>query len=129
MFSRAVAFPAGVSRKALVTIVRLPRAVQNAQERAANKRPTWQYHILVDALTRILDDVITRQIQRHAVVSMSIGLAEDTANPQTPENMVADLKKHLEQTSGERSGRYCSGGQSRNSTLGRCKAKLCSLKL
>ena len=73
MLSKAVSESFGVSKTAAIIIVRLPAVIQGPFDNPNLPLPTYRTSILVDGLTRILQDVTTTNIGSRAVISMSIG--------------------------------------------------------
>jgi hypothetical protein len=68
----------GVSKGAAVTVVRLPAGTLTDEEIAAGRQYVVRYTSLVDAWSKVLNDVITKNLQGKAVINFSAGL-RDTA--------------------------------------------------
>jgi len=76
MFSRAVGAEFGVTKRAALTIVRLPAPVRGPGD-PPGMLSLWRMSTLVDGLAKILQDVFDKGIQNQAVISLSLSTAVD----------------------------------------------------
>ncbi|KAH7333371.1 hypothetical protein BKA65DRAFT_596922 [Rhexocercosporidium sp. MPI-PUGE-AT-0058] len=82
MISRVVGQELGVSKKAALTIVRLPQGIPNEQEKKDDEltgssftHQVYRMSILEDAINRIIQDVVKKGLQQKAVVNMSLSFS------------------------------------------------------
>jgi hypothetical protein len=73
MFSKAFGADYGVSKRASVTIVVIPKAIQGLSEAAPGDVPAFRYGTVTDALDLILQDAQENNFQHRAVVQMAFG--------------------------------------------------------
>jgi hypothetical protein len=74
MFSKAFGADYGVSRRASITIVVIPKAIQGLSEAAPSDVPAFRYRTVTGALDLILQDVQDNNYQHRAVVRLAFGL-------------------------------------------------------
>ncbi|CAG8978649.1 hypothetical protein HYALB_00009465 [Hymenoscyphus albidus] len=77
--SKAAGEPFGVSKKAAITIVRLPKSVQTPQEQQAGKSPGSRLWVIVDALKLVWADIQERDARIISVISLYISLTNNDA--------------------------------------------------
>jgi len=73
MFSMAFGAQSGVSKRAAVTIVRLPKAIRALSEWNPDTIPAFRIPTPTHALVPVLQDIQQRGIKNKAVVNLSLG--------------------------------------------------------
>lgn len=69
----------GVSRRAAVTIVQLPKAIRGLT--AENVLPAFRFRTITAALEAVLQNIQTRNIAHRAVINLSVGIDEEIVGP------------------------------------------------
>ena len=91
MLSKAIGADYGVSKQAAPVIVRLPQAIETAAQQAARvpgQAPVaFRFTTLLHALILIIDDIVTGNYQKQAVVLLTFNeQAFDGIDPYLPNN-------------------------------------------
>ncbi|CAG8955519.1 hypothetical protein HYFRA_00009472 [Hymenoscyphus fraxineus] len=79
MASKAVGEPFGVSKKAALTIVRLPEPIQTQKEKEAGKTPQARTKPIINALQQVHKDIWKRDSGPLSVVSISASFSDQHA--------------------------------------------------
>jgi hypothetical protein len=76
IFSKAVGPRLGISRNAQVTVVGVPKTLPTEAEKRSGVNLDYDYRtiVLVDALVKVLDDIVSKNLKRKAVVNLSLGI-------------------------------------------------------
>jgi hypothetical protein len=77
MLSRTVGPEFGVSKRAALTIVRLPAPIRGPGDPPLVPLASWRMSTLVDGIAKVLQDVFDRGIQNQAVISLSLSSTVD----------------------------------------------------
>jgi hypothetical protein len=88
MLSKIVGQSYGISKGTQVTIVRIPQGIPSAAELAQlNGRPfgnIFRHMATMDAMLKVGQDVVQRNLQFKAVINLSLGSIEPTGTMPTP---------------------------------------------
>ena len=74
MFSNAFGPSFGVSKKAAVTVVCLPKTLKGLSEEDPSRVSVFRHRVLTDALNLVLEDIEERKNKYRAVISLSAWL-------------------------------------------------------